>query len=102
MNVAPVAAVPPLVIVEEKVAATPAVAVIGVIAPALRSGEVAAVAVTGVHAPQLSTSLVSVIVPVPAAEFLSAHTRTYQVAAEGNVYEMPAVLEPDVARAALV
>ncbi len=43
--------------------------------------------VTAVHAPQLSDSLDSVIVPVEAAEFLSAQARTYHVAADGNVYE---------------
>ena len=42
---------------------------------------------TAVHAPQLFDSFDSVIVPAEAAAFLSAHPRTYHVAAEGNVYD---------------
>ena len=42
-------------------------------------------ATTAVQAPQLSDSFDSVMVPDDAAEFLSAQTRTYHVAAEGNV-----------------
>ncbi len=39
------------------------------------------------------------MVPVEAAEFLSAQTRTYQVAAEGKVYEKVAVVLPPEASA---
>ena len=96
-----VEAVPLLVIVELRVTAVPNVATVGVTAPAVRLGAVGPVAVTAVHAEQLSASLVSVIVPVPAAEFLSAQARTYQVAADGNVYESVAAFEPELASTAL-
>ena len=49
---------------------------------------------TAVQTPQLFASLDSVIVPVEAAEFLSAQARTYQVAAEGNVYDSVAATLP--------
>ena len=58
--------------------------------------------VTAVHAPQLLPSLDSVIVPVPAEEFLSAQTRMYLVvppSPEGKVYERDAVPVPLTASA---
>jgi hypothetical protein len=57
-------------------------------------------AVTAVHAPQLFDSLLSVITPADAAEFLSAQARTYHVAADENVYESVAVVFALLASAA--
>ena len=60
----------------------------------LAVGVATAETVTAVHAPQLLPSFDSVIVPVDAAEFLSAHARTYHVAADVKVYESVAVVFP--------
>lgn len=85
---------PPFVTVPEKVTSVPVVNVpdasTGV--PLVRSTVAVALTDTAVHAPQLFTSFDSVIVPDDAAEFLSAHARTYHVAAEGKVYESVAVV----------
>lgn len=51
-------------------------------------------ATTAVHAPQLLLSFDSEIVPAFAAELLSAQTRIYHVAAEGNEYESVALILP--------
>ena len=48
--------------------------------------------VTWVQPPQLFPSFDSVMVPVFEAELLSAQARTYQVAADGKVYESVAVV----------
>lgn len=69
----------------------PAVIVVGD-ATSVVTGPVGTVTVMAVHGPQLLPSLDSVIVPDEAAEFLSAHARTYHVATEGNVYESVALV----------
>ena len=53
--------------------------------------------VTAVHAPQLLSSLDSVMVPVPAADALSAQTRMYTIWAVVKVYERVAVKVEEVA-----
>ena len=55
--------------------------------------------VTAVQPPQLFPSFDSVMVPVDAAELLSAQARTYQVAADGKVYERVALVLPPEASA---
>lgn len=60
----------------------------------------AAETTTAVQAPQLLPSFDSAMVPAEAAEFLSAHVRTYHVAADGKVYESVAVVFAPAASAA--
>jgi hypothetical protein len=86
-----VVVLPAFVMVDEYVVATLVKAVIGVAAEAVKFGWVTVIAV---HTPQLFPSFDSVMVPVFAAELLSAHARTYHVAAEGKVYDLVAVKLP--------
>ena len=83
----PVEVFPLFVIVEEKVCATPLVAIVGVVSEAVRSLVGIVETTTSTHAPQLFPSFDSAIVPVLAAEFLSAQARTDFVPVVVNVYE---------------
>lgn len=79
MNDAPVEALPLFVTVAVNEVALPVVAEVGVTPPAVRSGWAGAATTTAVQAPQLLFSLLSVMVPVPAPDALSAQTRKYLV-----------------------
>lgn len=61
-----------------------------------------ALAVIALQAPQLLFSFDSTTDPAELAELLSAHARTYQTCADGNVYENDAVADPFAASAAIV
>jgi hypothetical protein len=102
-KLAPVEALPPFEITEEKVWATFTVAVVGATAAAVRSTYGLLVVATSLQAPlQLLPSLDSAIVPPDIEGVLSAQNLTDHVrGAPENVYEYEACAVPPAAKAAI-